>query len=281
MTKEKDDIQIINKAVVTLDICSSSHLIEDLLKTNNIKVWRDLLIGMKDYLLREADKYSAEMYKFTGDGWIILFDEPYSGKLIFDLLSGIYQEFDAIYTNSVYVSLDIPPEIYGLTFGIDEGPLIQMEMQDKNEYIGRPINVACRLQGVIDEIDIKGGFRVFMSHRLFHLLKDDLSEYDPEAIERPLRNISGGADFRCFRLAISDTQFRIVKATYGTKNNPIDVTQQYTKCIKNGRLNLVVSNEIAGNDPDEGSPKVLSVKYIHDGKTYERHVKERALIQIP
>ena len=77
MTVENDDIKITNKIVVTLDICSSSRIIEDLLKTSNIKIWRDLIIRMKEYLTDKAPSHGAEIYKFIGDGWIILFDRPY------------------------------------------------------------------------------------------------------------------------------------------------------------------------------------------------------------
>jgi class 3 adenylate cyclase len=281
MTREKDEIQIVNRIVATLDICSSSRIIEDLLKTGNIKIWGDLLIRMKEYLTTESPRPGAEIYKFIGDGWIILFDKPYSGKKILQFLAGIYQQFDNYYKAEVFPTLDTPPEICGLTFGIDEGQLIQITMQRKTEYIGRPVNIACRLQGVINDIDIKGGFRVFISHRLFNSLKGDLSDYYNETTERPLRNISEGSNFRCYRLSISDTPFRIVEARYGTAANSIDVTFQYTKNIKNNKLDVVVSNEIAENDPHLGVHKILKIKYSHKGKQYEREFKEGSRIQLP
>jgi class 3 adenylate cyclase len=281
MTREKDEIQITNRIVATMDICSSSRIIEDLLKTENIKVWRDLLIEMKQYLITESPKYGAEIYKFIGDGWIILFAKPYSGKKMLKLLSGLYQRFEKYYNEKVFPMLDTPPEIYGLTFGLDEGRLIQLIMQGKREYIGRPINIACRLQGVINEIDIKGGFRVFMSHRLFNSLKRDFSGYYNETTERPLRNISEGSNFKCYRLPISDIPFRIVEARYGTSQNSIDVTFQYTKNIKNGKLDVVVSNQIAENDPHRDVSKILKIKFFHKGKLYEREFKEGSRIQLP
>jgi hypothetical protein len=154
-------------------------------------------------------------------------------------------------------------------------------MQGKTEYIGGPINIACRLQGVMNEIDIKGGFRVFISHRLFNSLKDDLSGYYGEPIERRLKNISEGSDFKCYRLCISDTPFRIVEAHYGSSKNTIDVTFQYTKNIKKDKLDVVVSNQIAENDPHRGIPKTLEIKYIYKGKLYERKFNEGARIQLP
>lgn len=281
MTRENDDIQIINKIVVNVDICSSSHIIEDLLKTGNIKIWRDLLILMKEHLVAESPTYGAEIYKFIGDGWIILFDKPYSAEKIVHFLSGINQEFEKRYNEEIFPNLDTPPEISGLTFGIDEGQLIQLTMQEKLEYIGRPINIACRLQGAINEIDIKGGYRVFMSHRLFNNLRIDSLNYYHEATERPLRNISEGSNFRCYRISISDSQFKIIKAIYGSPHNNIDVTFQYTKHIKNNKLDVVVSNELAENDPHWGVGKTLKIKYIHEGKLYEKEFTEGSRIQLP
>jgi hypothetical protein len=89
MTRAQDEIQITNKIVVTMDIRSSSNIIEDLLKTSNIKLWRDLLIKMQEYLTSESPQSGADIYKFIGDGWIILFNKPYLAKNIFQLLSGL------------------------------------------------------------------------------------------------------------------------------------------------------------------------------------------------
>jgi class 3 adenylate cyclase len=281
MTRETDETEITNRIVATMDICSSSRIIEDLLKTDNIKVWRDLLIEMKRYLMTKSPKYGAKIYKFIGDGWIILFVKPYSGKKVLTFLSGLYQQFEKYYNEKVFPMLDTPPEIRGLTFGLDEGKLIQLTMQGRTEYIGRPINMACRLQGVLNEIDIKGGFRVMISHRLFHSLKDDLGDYYSQKTERPLRNISEGIEVFCYRLFLSDTQFGILEARYGTPDFSIDVTTQYTKNIKNGKLDAVVCNEIAERDPHKGVGKMLKVKYVHKGKLHTKEFKEGSMIQLP
>ena len=280
MTREGDDIEIINKIVVTVDICSSSHIIEDLIKTSNIKEWRDVLIEMKEYLVSKAPDYNAEIYKFIGDGWIILFNKPYSADNIFNFLIGINQIFEEHYNTKIFPKLDVPPDISGLTFGVDEGQLIKLTMQERPEYIGRPINIACRLQGAINEIDIKGGFRVFMSHRLFNTL-GAVSFRDHDVTERPLRNISDGGNFRCYRISISDNQFKIIKALYGSPSNRIDVTFQYTRQIKNNKLDVVVSNKLAENDPHRGVAKILKITYIHEGISYEKEFTEGVRIQLP
>ena len=281
MTEKNNEIQIIDKMVVTSDICSSSHIIENLIKRSKIDIWRNTLIEVKKYISEEAHRCEAEIYKFTGDGWIILFEPPYAEKDILKFLRDINIYYENLYKKNVLVTLDIPPKISGMTFGVDEGQLVKMEMLNQVEYIGRPLNIACRLQRVINEIDINVGYRAFLSHIAYNLLKQEADAYYPDPTERLLKNISENPDFRCYRLAIEDTKFRILKASYGTSNNKIDVTYQYTKRIINGCLDVVVSNEIAENDPHRGFVKILTIEYIYKGKKSEKQVHEGARIQLP
>ena len=285
MTLERDKIETCQKIVVTLDICSSTHLIEDLLKTEHIKLWRDLLIGMKEYLADQVGSAGLIPYKFTGDGWILLAEHSYPGKTLFRVLSGINNNFEDRYTSEIADYLDVRPDIYGLTFGLDEGTLIELIMNDKQEFIGRPINVSCRLQSKIDPVDIKGGFRGLMSNRLYNLLikpsADELGEYNFKATTLPLKNLSDGGRLACYRFAIPTNKFRITEVRYGSNANSIDVTHQYIEKVRNDRLDIVISNEIAGNDPDPGVQKNLRIIYFYDGKRFEREFKENARIQLP
>ena len=281
MTEKDDEIQLMDKMVVTIDICSSSHIVENLLKRSKIDVWKNTLIDLKEYIFKEALKHKAEIYKFTGDGWIMLFDPPYLEKNIIGFLKDINLFYKDLYINQVIHTIDIPPKIIGMTFGVDEGPLVKLKMLEIWEYIGRALNIACRLQGAISEIDVYGGYRVFLSHIAYNMLKNEADQYLPDATERLLKNISHNPDFQCYRLAIDEAKFRIIDAVYGTKNSKIDVRKQYEKRIDNGKLDVVVSNEIAENDPDEGVIKVLTIKYLKDGEEAVRQAKEGSRIQLP
>jgi len=279
MTRPEDSLRKEEKIVVTVDICSSTVILEDLLNTNNIKKWRDLLIWLKEYLEKESKKMRANLYKFTGDGWIILFN-PKKRENIIPFLSELSKQFEYEFRDKIENILDSPPDIIGLTFGIDEGPLVKMTMRNNIEYIGRAINVACRLQGVIDDMDIKAGYRAFMSHRLYNPMKDKLSEYFPDAKKRKLRNISGGRLFSLYRLSISKNLFRIIKATYGTNDNyKIDVTNEYISKIKDNRLDITVTNEMG--DPNPGANKHLKIEYMYNGEKHKITFKERARVQLP
>jgi class 3 adenylate cyclase len=269
------------KIVATIDICSSTQIIEELIKTSNIKLWPDMIIRMNNYLTTELPKLNAFIYKFIGDGWIILFNEPYSSENIIKFLSNINIQFEKEYRDNILPKLNISPEINGLTFGMDEGELIQITLQEKTEYVGRAMNIACRLQGLINNIDIKGGYRVFISHTLYNDLNNKLENYYPNLTERPLRNIED-KPFSFARLIITNIPFRIVEARYGNEPKCIDVTTYYTKHIKNGKLDVVVGNHILDNyDPDPGEVKILKIKYYYNNELKEREFKEYSRIQLP
>jgi len=56
----------------------------------------------------------------------------------------------------------------------------------------------------------------------------------------------------------------IIKAIYGTVNKFIDVTTKLNEQVKNNKLSIKASNNIAG-DPDVGVPKRLTINYKING----------------
>jgi hypothetical protein len=74
--------------------------------------------------------------------------------------------------------------------------------------------------------------------------------------------------------------FRILKATYGKNDDTIDSTNKLNSRIKNGRLTVILSNEIAG-DPVRNVMKIGKVKYTHNGKTEKREYVETEEIDLP
>jgi len=168
MSEAKHDEPDVRKIVVAVDVCSSSSIMDDLLKNGRTWKWRDLIIHMDRYLKAKSNDLNAQVQKFVGDGWIMFFNSYDGGKII-QLLSDVLDEFLRLYRGDIFPSLDTPPEIFGLTFGIDEGRIIKLTMdQGDVEFVGRPINIACRLQAKLDKNDIADGFRILMSHRLFN-----------------------------------------------------------------------------------------------------------------
>lgn len=76
-----------------------------------------------------------------------------------------------------------------------------MTMYGQQEYIGRALNIACRLQSAIKDKDSSPAYKALVSNSVF-------SEYFASAarkvtvykVRRRLRNIRGGADFNCKKI---------------------------------------------------------------------------------
>jgi class 3 adenylate cyclase len=280
MTQRSDGVETIKAVVVTLDICSSSIIIEDLLKSERFRIWRDLIISIKAHLWHLARTHNADLHKFIGDGWIMLFNQPYSGRSILNVLDSASEFYRKMYEHEILPNLETLPKPSGLTFGIAEGRLIKVKMQKHWEYIGRPINIACRLQGSISEYDIDSGFRALISHGAFHKMKHELTSYHHNLTEKSLKNLGDGKPFPCYQILLDDG-FKIVDARYGSKENDVDVKFQYAKQIRNDRLHVKVSNQIAEIDPDRGKPKTLKIKFSLKGDIQEREFAEGSWVDLP
>lgn len=202
MTTKKSRLGKVNRIIVSFDICSSSDIIEDLQRTNNIKIWRDFLIWMKDILQKQSDEFEFYLYKFIGDGWIILFDIDMPGFIVAEFIEKLSNKFKKRFKRHVYDYLESPPSITGLTFGIDKGPVVRFRMLSNTEFIGRHINVACRLQGAIKDKDKKPQYKALMTRPFYTLNKKYFKHYKPQDVTRKLHNIAGGKPLRCVKLSI-------------------------------------------------------------------------------
>lgn len=72
----------------------------------------------------------------------------------------------------------------------------------------------------------------------------------------------------------------IIKAEYGSNRKSIDITSKLNEKIEDSELHIKVSNNIAG-DPDPNVVKTLKIKYLYQGKTYEKEIKENLNLDIP
>ncbi len=171
MTSPDENLQTEKKVVVVFDICSSTALLEDLLRTENGRRWRNLLIGMKKFLVQEQESTPFDIYKFIGDGWILLFDpQKIKGEQLLLLLEGLCHEYDRLYKKHIIRVLETSHPT-GLTFGADKGSLTRVTMTNRPEYIGRAINIACRLQGSIGQRDKQPAGKMLISKTAFESLR--------------------------------------------------------------------------------------------------------------
>ena len=193
--------------VVAFDICSSSDILEDLKLTDNLPEYTNLMLWLNNFLVKKAAMVDFEVYKFTGDGWILLFNH-YCGDAILKFLENFSLAYKTIFLRKIYPLLEHPAESQGITFGVEFGSLQKIVMSKRIEYLGRPLNIACRLQNAIKDRDKNPQYKILVSKSAFikmSLSEDSLKKFLPKIVKRRLRNIRGGEDYECVKLVLSNS----------------------------------------------------------------------------
>jgi len=205
VTRKSEPIEVVRKIVVFFDICSSTTILENLILTENRKHWRNLLIGFKESLRKKQSSAGFELYKFLGDGWILLFDPQPEGLKIFQFLEKLSDKFSSLYRHHIKNVLTTRISPFGLTFGMDIGSCIEFVMNGQTEYMGRPLNIAGRLQGNVGQHDKKPQNKGLVSKNLYATFTDRREikrEYTVWSVQRQLKNISGGEKYPCLKVEL-------------------------------------------------------------------------------
>jgi len=198
------------KIVVSFDISSSTGILEDLLRTENEKVWYRLLRWLANYLSENEKHYEYKIYKFTGDGWILMFNLDCSGEDIIDFLVMMSVDFNKRMKSLSDRYLETPPKVSGLTFGIAVGTLLRFQMRNKTEFIGRAINMACRLQSACNPHVDGSQYLLLATRDCFNRIKEDYPtieyDYPVQNATRKLKNIAGNRPLQCKRIELLDDE---------------------------------------------------------------------------
>ena len=186
--------------VVALDMCSSSDVIEELTLRGDLKRLQNFLTTLKEYLASAQKRVVFDPYKFTGDGWILLFPADTKGNSLVAFLHDLCVFFRREFREQVKTHLATPPAITGLTFGLERGPLVPMKIYGQQEYIGRALNIACRLQSSVKDKGGSPAYKALVSNAVFNSYFHSIPKHQVRRTKRMLRNIRGGVDFRCRKI---------------------------------------------------------------------------------
>jgi class 3 adenylate cyclase len=144
----------------------------------------------------------AELYKFQGDGWILLFPQDTRQAQLADFIGFLSTHFDADFNFSVLPLLQKKPHPCGLTFGIDSGELVKIRMSGQEEYVGRAINLAARLQGATRSLSDDYGYTALFSKHSFNSLDSSGPKGDFFIHAKPVtvavKNIIAGGEYEAF-----------------------------------------------------------------------------------
>jgi class 3 adenylate cyclase len=193
--------------VVAFDLCSSSNIVEDLLLSEKFDRYEIFLTCIKRWLMNWAEKHAPgngrfELYKFTGDGWILLFPAMTRGKALIESMRSLCEMISAELARHIIPSLSGVPPVLGATLGVEEGTLIRMTMNERDEYVGRALNIACRLQSAAKQKEPDSAcYKALVSARLFNeRLAQVNMPYKVEPETCSLRNILSGSEFACRKI---------------------------------------------------------------------------------
>jgi hypothetical protein len=187
--------------VVAFDICSSSNVLEELAASGDLQRYTELIGSVKHYLADAQNTVLFEPYKFTGDGWILLFPNNTDGEHLFAFLRGLCEFFQDAFYQRVLRHLAYHPSVTGLTFGIDRGPLLSPTIFGQQEYVGRAIDVACRLQGAIKDADTDPAYKALVSNAAYlQYLSCAANHVRVSTVTRQLRNILGGVPLHLHKI---------------------------------------------------------------------------------
>jgi hypothetical protein len=186
--------------VVAFDMCSSSKIIEDLSRTQNLAAYDLLLKNLHLWLWSNAEKSKFIPYKFTGDGWIVLFPvSRIDGTSLMRFLVRLSRQHNSLREKLIESHLESIPESVGLTFGVEMGQLRKVILGKEVEFIGRALNVACRLQSAVKDKGSEPDYRCLFSRNVFNSYLQSIDAFKFFDVDRVLRNISGGERYRCVK----------------------------------------------------------------------------------
>jgi len=187
--------------VVSFDMCSSSSIVDDLNKTRNLQPLTTFFGEMRRYLEKEQRRnVQFDLYKFMGDGWLLLFPSNTEGERLLSFLEGLCLFFAVVFRRSLLPHLSHNPAVVGISFGIEKGDLIPIIMDGQQEYVGRAINVACRLQAALKDKGESPAYSALVSNRVYNEYFAKTTPHRVHKVTRKLRNIDGEAEFECRRL---------------------------------------------------------------------------------
>ncbi len=187
--------------VVAFDMCSSTTLLEELTLSGNLHRYDQLLTAVKEHLAAAQKRVLFDPYKFNGDGWILLFPTGTQGELVFECLQNLCTFYKSTLEKMVLRYLGARPSVTGLTLGIEWGPLRTITIYGQRDYIGRALNVACRLQAAIKDNDNSPAYKALVSNAAFNeyflIARKRVKVWK---VRRKLRNIRSGSRFECRKI---------------------------------------------------------------------------------
>jgi len=135
----------------------------------------------------------VHLHAAVSTGWILLFPDTIAGESLVQFMYSLCEMIDAELARHIIPNLSTMPAVLGATLGVEGGNLMRMTMNEREEYVGRALNIACRLQSAVkDKEPHPGCYQALISARLYNeRLAKAGTKYQVESTACSLRNILG------------------------------------------------------------------------------------------
>ncbi|WP_455381159.1 hypothetical protein [Salinispira pacifica] len=193
-----------DQGVLVFDICSSTVIMEELVKSNQLEEYSRFMALFSRFLEDRGGAGRLSVYKFLGDGFILLFDSSAGVDRAVLFANELYRFSAEVIPQFLSECIDIEqlPRT-GITMGMDVGPLHRFVLREGQvEFAGRPLNFAARLQGSLSEKEHAN--RLLLSLRTRKEIRSERLRTRLVERQRVFRNLSGGSRLRCFELSPAD-----------------------------------------------------------------------------
>jgi hypothetical protein len=188
------------QSVLTFDICSSSAMLEDLHRRNEIEKYSILIDDIMRFLKKNATRYNYDIYKFLGDGFILIFSDSTSIDLILEFCTALTSECNAYIKEFIHLHIEAEGSIRrrGITMGVDKGYVSKLLIDGKDEYVGRPINISTRFQSSLDGEEHTN--RALLSLKLYYEIKEPNFKALCNETSRTLKNMANNSKVKCYEI---------------------------------------------------------------------------------
>ena len=184
--------------VIVFDLCSSSILLEKLQEQNKLNIWRKFWKDIFKYLNKiSSGGAKCIVYKFVGDGFILLYKPRYKNNLL-SFCDNIKIYINEKVNNIIKNNFTDYVERIGITIGIDKGTVIRMRLYGNVEYMGKAINVAARLQSLLKLPEHSN--KILVSQQVQTEISEQLTDRTYKSIEATLHNLHGDKSITCYEI---------------------------------------------------------------------------------
>jgi class 3 adenylate cyclase len=184
-----------NRIILIYDICSSTTIIENLKQNGKERLYSGLVEALIKITKKSFETSKYIIYKFLGDGFILIFEDD---EKIDNILEGINYLVDqgSLEINSfIEKYIDVIVIKRGITVGLACGSIHLLQLQDINgdEYFGRAINLASRLQSSNENEN-----SVLIQKEIYSRIEKPAFKMLCKETSRTFRNINNGAETKCY-----------------------------------------------------------------------------------